>query len=152
AHLLNRSVECLKHARLVAVAVELLDHTDLHALQVTVRAFTGSLHNRSNRTIHGGRIKSVVACDNLVQKRGIQNSTSGWATLIQGGRTRNQTVTGYGSVGWLHTNSVGQRSWLTDGSTSVSTNRKWRLTCSKSSRRATTRTTCGALQIPRIVG
>ena len=65
--LVNRRAVRFHHAWLPAIALKLLNQANLNARQVTLCAFARSSNNICHWTVNGGRIKFIVACDNLMQ-------------------------------------------------------------------------------------
>ena len=70
--LLQVGVVGLQHAWLEGLGpLELLNHTQLHAAQVSGGTLLRSLDNRRDGVGGGGRVVGVVPRNNLVQQRGI---------------------------------------------------------------------------------
>ena len=151
AQLLNGGVVVLHHAFLPAIALKLLNKTDLDTRKVTLGTFACGGDNRCYRLIHGGRIEGIVASNDLVQERGVEDGTATRAGLIQGGCGSNKAIAGHGAVGWLNTHSIGQRGWLADGAAGIGTNAEWRLAGSECSCGTAARAARGALGVIRVM-
>ena len=124
-------VELLQNSLLVAVPVELFDHSDAHAGKVTGHSRTGSLNDGGDGTVHRCGVKMVRASDNLVKQRRVQHSARRGSALVQGGCTCDQAVSGHGTVGRLNAHSVGQRSGLANRTARIRADSQWRFTSGK---------------------
>ena len=122
AQLFHGGVVVLHHAVLPAIALELLNEAYLDAAQITLRAFAGGLHHGGNRPVHRRGVEGIVAGNNLVQERGIQDGTATGTRLVQRGRGCNQAVARYRAVGGLYAHGIGQRRRLANGSAGIGTN------------------------------
>ena len=151
AQLLDGSVIILHHAFLPAIALELLNQAYLDAGEIPLSTLPCGGDHRCYRLIHGGRIEGIVAGDDLVQQRGIQDRAATGTSLIQGGCSSNKTIAGHGAVGWLNTHSIGQRGWLADGAAGIGTNAKRRLAGSECCRSTTAGAARGALDVIRVM-
>ena len=149
--LLDTFVEACHNARLEAFAAELLDQTDLEALQITLHAFAGVRHHRARAFRNGRGIALVVASDHFLQQGRVEHSTGAWADLVERGSQGDCAETRDTAVGRLDTDGTGQRARLTDGATGVGTQGERgfeRCHCSCGTTAGTARNTFG---IPRIV-
>ena len=66
-----------------------------------------------------------------MKKRRIQHGARRGSALVQGGCTRNQAVSGHGTVGRLNAHSVGQRGGLANGTARIRADSQWRFTSGK---------------------
>ena len=83
-HQVDRLLEACLHAGLVALAAELVDHADADAGQVALGAAPGRLDQRGQRRVDGRGVLRVVAADDLVQQRGVEDRAGDRAGLVEG--------------------------------------------------------------------
>ena len=150
--LLDAFVETCHNARLEAFAAELLDQTDLEALQITLHAFAGGRHHRARAFRNGRGITLVVAADHFLEQGRVEHSARARADLVERGSHGDRAKAGDAAVGRLDADGTGQRTRLADGTAGIGTQSERSFECSHGSCRATAGTARDALGIPRIVG
>src|SRR5699024_9096851 len=151
--LLHVGLVALTHARLQGFCLlELLDDTNLQALEVAVSPLLGSCDDIGDLVAGRRGVVLIEARDDLVQAGCVLDRAGRRAALIQGGSAGDKAVAGNGAVGRLHAHSVGQRGRLADGTTRVRTDSQRSHARSQRRGGATAGTARGAFQIPRVTG
>jgi hypothetical protein len=80
---LDRLVEALLDARLVALTAELGDHPDPDPGQVGRAPVARGLDDGRHRLVDAGRVERVVAADDLVEERCVQDRARHRARLVE---------------------------------------------------------------------
>ena len=150
--LLDAFVETCHNARLEAFAAELLDQTDLEALQITLHAFAGGRHHRARAFRNGRGITLVMAADHFLEQGRVEHGAGARADLVERGGHGDRTETGDATVGRLDADGTGQRARLPDGTAGIGAQSERSFECGHGSCGATAGTTRNALGIPRIMG
>ncbi len=145
---LDRLVEALADAGLVALAAELAHHADPQAAHV------GALRRADDvghRHVERGGVHRVVPGDHRVQQRGVEHRARARAGLVERGGERDEPVARDRAVRRLHADGAGDGRGLADRAAGVGADRQRRLEGGDGRGRAAARAAGDALEVPRVV-
>ena len=140
--------KCLFYLRVQAFGKIFLGHTEFHSHDLIC-------HGRGEikiLSLHGSAVLCIVSGNDLKKCRTVRNVFSNRSNLVQRGCIGNQSVTRYGTVGWLDSGNTTVGTWLTDRTAGIRTKCQVSFPCCHCRTGTTGRSSRNVFQIPRVSG